>query len=479
MTYWIEVFFAETLGYSIMQVQGRGTVVQSTPPTPSSGHLCIVLCCNIHTPGDPHEQELIEHLLDSIDKISSKHPDAGISLIGDVNQLDITQILAASHKFAQVVDKPGDKPTRGDSILDKIVTNLSTFYNTPIVSAPIGTSDHRTVLWTPKDHEIRSNSVHIRKVRPLKDSNLREFGRWITSHTWTEVTEAANTGDKTSAFYKTLNSAIQHHFPCRKVKLHVHDKPWITPAIKSLIWVNPSDFVAVANSINEHFASVANDQPPLNVDDLPSFESSDNSAFVVQQHEVYRKLNKIKSGKAGGPDGIPIWKPERSGDYALPCQTVAYATQNADKPGSHSTLVVTDFSKAFDRINHNVLIRKLINLGVRHPVVAWLCSFLTQRAQCVRYKGAISSWITLKGSLPQGTLFGLNGFLVMINSALVDTPSSICVLKYVDDMTIIESAKATQPTTIQDQLNTFADWSNENNMKLNPEKCALLCQSRS
>ncbi|XP_072039411.1 uncharacterized protein [Amphiura filiformis] len=481
----------------------------------------------------------------------TKHPDAGISLIGDVNQLDITQILAASHKFAQVVDKP----TRGDSILDKIVTNLSTFYNTPFVSAPIGTSDHRTVLWTPKDHEIRSNSVHTRKVRPLKDSNLREFGRWITSHTWTEVTEAANTGDKTSAFYKTLNTAIQLHFPCRKVKLHVHDKPWITPAIKSLIckrqksfhegnthnwrimrnkvqreiskakrdfyrdrvqrlksanpakWyqqirvmanmtktesniappqcVNPSDFVAVANSINEHFASVANDQPPLNVDDLPSFESSDNSAFVVQQHEVYRKLNKIKSGKAGGPDGIPsrIIR-EFSYELSLPLSNIlnrSYAEgvvppqwrkatvvpipkskpatynslrpisltdhfakvaesfmnqwlmddiqehidpnqfgnrkgvatthylvkllhtlhKNADKPGSHSTLVVTDFSKAFDRINHNVLIRKLINLGVRPPVVAWLCSFLTQREQCVRYKGAISSWITLKEAYPK------------------------------------------------------------------------------
>jgi len=159
------------------------------------------------------------------------------------------------------------------------------------------------------------------------------------------------------------------------VKLHVQDKPWITPSIKSLIrkrqksfhegnaqhwrimrnkvqweiakakrnfyrdrvqnlknsnpakWyqqirvmanmdktessiipppgVDPSDFEAVATSINEHFASVANDQPPLNMDELPSPEPSDSLDLVVQQHEVFTKLNKIKSGKAGGPDKIP------------------------------------------------------------------------------------------------------------------------------------------------------------------------------
>ena len=64
--------------------------------------------------------------------------------------------------------------------------------------------------------------------------------------------------------------------------------------------------------------------------------------------------------------------------------------KQVDKPSGSSTLVVTDFSKAFDRIGRNVLIHKLVDIGVRPPVIEWFSSFLTQRSQCVRYKGKTS-----------------------------------------------------------------------------------------
>ena len=63
------------------------------------------------------ENELIEHLLEGFDSIRTNYPDAGITLFGDINHLDTRQ-LCSGNGLIQVVDKP----TRGDAILDKIIT---------------------------------------------------------------------------------------------------------------------------------------------------------------------------------------------------------------------------------------------------------------------------------------------------------------------------------------------------------------------
>ena len=47
----------------------------------------------------------------------------------------------------------------------------------------------------------------------------------------------------------------------------------------------------------------------------------------------------------------------------------------ADLPKSYSSLVVTDFTKAFDLIDHNIVIRDLLQLGTRPSVIPWVCNF--------------------------------------------------------------------------------------------------------
>ena len=58
---------------------------------------------------------------------------------------------------------------------------------------------------------------------------------------------------------------------------------------------------------------------------------------------------------------------------------------DAEKSKSISRVITTDFSKAFDRVNHNVAIPKLIQMGARPSIIPWICNFLHQRSQCVRY----------------------------------------------------------------------------------------------
>ena len=116
---------------------------------------------------------------------------------------------------------------------------------------------------------------------------------------------------------------------------------------------------------------------------------------------------------------------------------------HTDKLKSRCSVVITDFSKAFDLINHNIVICDLLNLGTHPSVIPWVCSFLEQRSQCVRYQNHVSEYITLKGGLPQGTKFGPLGFLAKFNEAVRNqcTDGRVQSLKYVDDMTIVQNSR--------------------------------------
>ena len=74
-----------------------------------------------------------------------------------------------------------------------------------------------------------------------------------------------------------------------------------------------------------------------------------------------------------------------------------------------------DFSKAFNRQNHNLLITKLSDMGVPGWLLNLVMGFLTERVMVVRYKGETSETKQLPGGGPQGTLLGLLLYLILIN----------------------------------------------------------------
>ena len=128
-------------------------------------------------------------------------------------------------------------PTRDNAILDQILASdcLATYYQEPTTDPPIGDSDHNCVIWEGSPTPNTGNETQKRQVRPLRESDMRAFGCWITQHTWDEVYCAVNTQEKYSAFYTTLLSAVDSFFPTRTVRIHKQDKPWITPHLKTLI----------------------------------------------------------------------------------------------------------------------------------------------------------------------------------------------------------------------------------------------------
>ena len=146
--------------------------------------------------------------------------------------------------------------------------------------------------------------------------------------------------------------------------------------------------------------------------------------------------------------------------------------QGADKPKNIGTVVLTDFSKAFDLVNHSIAIQKLIALGVRGTIVPWICSFLNDRRQCVRYNQTVSNYLPLCAGVPQGTKLGPITFQAVINDAAESCYSHYW--KYVDDLTFAENRSSSESSNLQADLDGFLDWSVTNQLKLNPAKCQAM-----
>lgn len=145
--------------------------------------------------------------------------------------------------------------------------------------------------------------------------------------------------------------------------------------------------------------------------------------------------------------------------------------------GGQVDAVYLDFSKAFDKVNHSLLINKLSYYGIHGCLLRWLTSYLSNRNQLVAVKGYSSSYIPVTSGVPQGSHLGPLLFVIFIND-LVDRLSCPSLL-YADDLKIfcgIEDAR--DCTKLQDDLRTVSDWCLTNKMSLNVNKCCVISFTR-
>ena len=144
--------------------------------------------------------------------------------------------------------------------------------------------------------------------------------------------------------------------------------------------------------------------------------------------------------------------------------------KSLDSPSHYLRICFVDFSKAFDHINHNILINKLLELGVRSSIVPWICSFLGNPRQSVKIEHFQSDWGFVNGGVPQGTKLGPVLFLAMINDLQLKSPR-ISTWKYIDDVTISENVTTQDQSSLQTDLDSVSQWAQNNDMKLNGKKC--------
>jgi hypothetical protein len=137
-----------------------------------------------------------------------------------------------------------------------------------------------------------------------------------------------------------------------------------------------------------------------------------------------------------------------------------------------------DFSKAFDRINHKILLDKMERIGFESKYVLWAQSYLTERQQQVKFKNQTSRKIDVTSGVPQGSHLGPLLFLVYIND-LPDALNYCDVLLYADDVKIFHSYSSyTDCWKIQHDFDRLVDWSGLNCLSLNIKKCKIMSFSR-
>ena len=65
-----------------------------------------------------------------------------------------------------------------------------------------------------------------------------------------------------------------------------------------------------------------------------------------------------------------------------------------------------DFSRAFDTLSHNILLKKLYNYGFRGKIFDWIENYLTNRKQFVQYNDRVSKLTNIISGVPQGSILG-------------------------------------------------------------------------
>lgn len=136
-------------------------------------------------------------------------------------------------------------------------------------------------------------------------------------------------------------------------------------------------------------------------------------------------------------------------------------------------VVYTDFSKAFDRIDHAVLLFKLSKVGFSNQLLQLLRSYLCNREQFVAYNGYASSSFVATSGVPQGSNLGPLLFLLFIND-LGDYIQCEKLL-FADDLKIFHSVRSGEDCQyLQCQINQLHNWCTANMVEMNINKCCVM-----
>ena len=144
--------------------------------------------------------------------------------------------------------------------------------------------------------------------------------------------------------------------------------------------------------------------------------------------------------------------------------------------------IVADFSKAFDTIKFDVIIRKLHKVGFSKQSLLWIFSYLCDRQQYIQIDDRKSSMLTVSFGVPQGSVLGPILFNLYV-SDMQDHVTAETILQYADDTTFYHHGKilniADCLVKTQNVLSSLQNWSSANNLLFNEIKTKAILFSGS
>ena len=146
----------------------------------------------------------------------------------------------------------------------------------------------------------------------------------------------------------------------------------------------------------------------------------------------------------------------------------------------HSIGIFIDLSKAFDTINHEILMKKLYHYGIRGIAHSWFNSYLTNRKQLVYIEGVYSPLCNITCGVPQGSILGPLLFVLYVND-IINSSKCLQFILFADDTNLFYSC--TDLTMLQNVVNTelaqLSDWFKANKLSLNINKtCYIIFRNK-
>ncbi len=144
---------------------------------------------------------------------------------------------------------------------------------------------------------------------------------------------------------------------------------------------------------------------------------------------------------------------------------------NRKKPVNRTVSVAIDLSKAFDTVDHHLLLRDINNLPLNSYIKRFLCGYLRGRQTYVLFRNSTSKYRKVKQGVPQGGVLSPILFNLYM-SAMPSPPGNIKLVTYADDSNVLNSGPKFDP--IVRELNSYLailnDWFKSRNLFISPSK---------
>ena len=156
------------------------------------------------------------------------------------------------------------------------------------------------------------------------------------------------------------------------------------------------------------------------------------------------------------------------------CHAISYLVHKISQgfnDHNYTLGIFLDFSKAFDTVDHTILLQKLEHYGIRGLALNWLTSYLTDRKQCVSINSESSPYENIICGVPQGSILGPLLFLLYINDIMHVSERAYLVL-FADDSNLFINGDNLENMilTMNDELEKVLHWLHLNRLSLNIDK---------
>ena len=353
-----------------------------------------------------------------------------------------------------IIHKTNDK----SCIIDCIKVNNIELYDKKKISNAFG--EYFSKLGENFANKIKKPKNSINTYLNVISRNLNSI--YITPTTITEIKKLINMlPNKTSSGFDNINNTLLKKIACdiSPVLANVFNQSisaGLFPDIMKLAEVVPL-FKAKDKTLTENYR-------PISL--LITISKILEKIVYKQTYQFLQKFGILYKSQYG-------FRSSHSCENAI-TELVGHITKSREVK-KHTVALFLDLSKAFDTLEHSVLLRKLEIYGIRGPLLDWYKSYLTQRKLMAKCNKTLSKEYDIRYGTPQGSCLGPLLFIIFCNDLHLHLNFLSCI-QFADDTTLYCSEKSLRliESNFNHDLAIVYDWFCANKLTLNEKKSVCM-----